>query len=376
MPKRTALYETHIAAGARVIEFGGWDMPVQYSGIVDEHHTVRNAVGIFDISHMGEVFVRGTAATAFLNKVLTNDASVLGVGQGQYSLMCQSNGGVIDDLYVFRVAAEEFLLIINASRIDADLQWLNSCWVGFEARDRVEVQNQSDVLSAVAVQGPNAVRFIDACCDAGSWGGKRPSELVKNEILRAAFESQPVYISRTGYTGEDGFELVAPNALIAGLWRRCLEAGAAHGIKPAGLGARDTLRTEACYPLYGHELNDTVTPVEAGLSFFVNFNKGEFNGRAVLWQQKTEGASRKSVAFRMTEKSAPPRQLYRVLDEQGNPVGEVTSGTQSPTLSAGVGMALVPPSLSAPGTRLSIEIRGKSYPAVTCRKPLYKRTVS
>ena len=373
MLKRTSLYEAHISSGARVIEFGGWEMPVQYSGIVDEHHTVRTAVGLFDISHMGEVFVSGSAAEGFLNAVLSNDVRKLEVGLGQYTLMCRPDGGVVDDLYVFRVGALEYLLIINASRIEADVAWLRSCWAGFSGRSEVVLNDQSEQWSAVALQGPKAGEMIDACVDWEAGGGRRPSELKKNQILQICGAGFTAYVSRTGYTGEDGFEIVMPNDRAREVWDRTIAAGRSSGLKPVGLGARDTLRTEACYPLYGHELNETTTPIEAGLGFFVSLDKGEFNGRSILVGQKTGGVTRKSVAFRMTDRSAPPRQHYAIVSSAGQKIGEVTSGTQSPTLNVGIGMGMVVPELAKPGTPVQIEIRGKLYPAVVVSKPFYKR---
>ncbi len=377
MLKRTALYNAHVALGARLIEFGGWEMPVHYSGIVDEHFAVRSSAGLFDISHMGEVFIKGAAATSFLNQTLTNDIENLAIGSGQYTQMCRSDGGTVDDLYVFLTADQEYCLIINASRIEADVSWLQECLAGYARRDDVVVDNQSDRWSAVAVQGPRAAAFIDACVDLAhsEVPVPRPSELKKNQIMAASIASQSVWLSRTGYTGEDGFEIVTPNAVVEALWLRVLDAGSEYGLKPVGLGARDTLRTEACYPLYGHELGDDLTPIEAGLGFFVSFEKGEFNGRAALWEQKQNGVNRKLVAFRMTDRSAPPRPHYPIWNLTGERIGEVTSGTQSPTLAAGIGMGFVPPAFAKVGTELGIEIRGRPFPAVVVSRPFYRATV-
>ncbi len=283
--KRTPLYAVHQELGGKLIEFGGWEMPVQYTSITDEHLAVRKAAGLFDISHMGEVLISGAGAEAFLNHTLTNDIRKLAPGQGQYTLMCNERGGVIDDLYAYRLAAQEYLLIINASRIEADVAWLARQLAAFAGGGEAKLENASDELGAVAVQGPHVVDFIDACFPGPSTGGTsvaRVTDLKKNQVASFSFVGDRVWISRTGYTGEDGFEVVAPGQLIERVWNQLLSAGQAHGLKPAGLGARDTLRTEVCYPLYGHELDDNTTPIEAGLGFFVVLEKGGFIGRAVL----------------------------------------------------------------------------------------------
>ena len=272
MLKRTPLYAAHQRLGGKVIEFGGWEMPVQYSSIVDEHLAVRRAGGIFDISHMGEVSLQGPGAVGFLNFLLTNDASKLAVGQGQYTLMCNERGGVIDDLYAYRIGPEEFLLVINASRIDVDVAWMEKQLAGWAGRAGVKFQNLSDAMAAVALQGPKVRSFIDQALPGPMSGGAavvKISDLKKNEIALTSWEGQTVYVGCTGYTGEDGFEVIAPAALIEAIWTRLLALGHAHCLQPAGLGARDTLRTEMCYPLYGHELDENTTPIEAGVGFFV-----------------------------------------------------------------------------------------------------------
>lgn len=380
MLKRTPLFSAHQRAGGKLIEFGGWEMPVQYSSIVDEHLAVRKSAGLFDISHMGEVRIRGPRAAAFLNQLLTNDIRKLEPGWGQYTLMCQPNGGVVDDLYAYRLGADEYFLIINASRIDADLAWMQSSLSGFPEASAVTLENLSDQLSAVALQGPKTPEFIDACIAGPSVGGaqvKKPSELKKNQIaLFQTTEFGAVWTARTGYTGEDGFEMVAANGSIEALWNRVLAAGHAHCCQPAGLGARDTLRTEMGYPLYGHELDETTTPIEAGLGFFVALDKGEFTGRSVLAEQKAKGVTKKCVAFKMAERTAPPRPHYPIWSTGPGAalVGEVVSGTQSPSLQCGIGMGYVPPSLAEPNTSIEIEVRGRKWPATVLKKPLYKRS--
>jgi aminomethyltransferase len=376
--KRTPLYPTHQKLGAKLIEFGGWEMPVQYTSIVDEHLAVRSAAGLFDISHMGELLVSGPAAESFLNEALTNDIRKLAPGQGQYTLCCNERGGVIDDLYAYRLAAAEYLLIVNASRIEADTGWLEKQVANFERRSQVTLRNTSDVTGALAVQGPKVAGFIDACFPGPSSSGTevaKASELQKNQVGQFSFQGLPVWVSRTGYTGEDGFEVVAPADLIVAVWDKVQAAGQAHGVKPAGLGARDTLRTEVCYPLYGHELDEDTTPIEAGLGFFVALDKGEFTGRDKLAEQKSNGVKKKLVAFKMTDRCAPPRPHYPIWSTGPQPakVGEVVTGTQSPSLGIGVGMGYVPPELSKPQTPITIEIRGKQSPAIVMAKPLYRK---
>ena len=392
--KRTALFPAHQNLGARLIDFGGWEMPVQYTGIVEEHLAVRNAAGIFDISHMGEVTVSGAGAEAFLNSVLTNDLRRLHPGEGQYTLMCNPRGGVIDDLYAYKLSDGVYFLIINASRIEPDVAWLKARAATFSGE--LKLTDASHNYAAVAVQGPRVKEFINGCLPGASISAMRVNAvtgLKKNQIGGFKFENHCVLVSRTGYTGEDGFEIVGSDEAIQNVWDKMLAAGQPFGIKPCGLGARDTLRTEVCYPLYGHELDEGTTPIEAGLGFFVPLDKGEFNGRPVLMDQKTNGTKKKLVAFKMTGKSAPPRPHYpiwavarasRPCDENqqntgGTPmplagVGVVTSGTQSPSLGIGIGMGYVPPELAKPDTEIEIEIRGKKSEAVIVQKPIYKKS--
>jgi aminomethyltransferase len=376
--KRTPLYAAHAKLGGKLIEFGGWEMPVQYSSITDEHLAVRKAAGLFDISHMGEVLVSGPAAQAFLNRTLTNDLAKLAPGQGQYTLMCNERGGVIDDLYAYRLAHEEYLLIINASRIEADVGWLERQSAAFNRRSEVTLENASDAMGAVAIQGPRVAEFINECFPGPSTGGTsvaHATDLKKNQVAGFRWGDGTIWVSRTGYTGEDGFEVVAPAKTIEAIWNHVLSTGQSHGLKPAGLGARDTLRTEVCYPLYGHELDENTTPMEAGLGFFVALDKGEFVGRTVLAEQKAKGTNRKLVAFKMTDRSAPPRPGYAVWSTGPAPakIGAVVSGTQSPALGVGIGMGYVPPDHAKSNTTLGIEIRGKQAPAVVVPKPFYRK---
>ena len=376
MSKRTALFSAHQKLGARLIDFGGWEMPVQYTGIVEEHLAVRNAAGIFDISHMGEVTVSGAAAAEFLNRVLTNDIRRLAPGEGQYTLMCNERGGAIDDLYAYRLSGEVYLLIINASRIEPDVAWLKSQAAEFQGHAGLQLTDASHNYAAVAVQGSRVREFINACVPGGSNSAMRVNavtDLKKNQIGGFQFENHSVLVSRTGYTGEDGFEIVGSDDAIRHLWDQILAAGQPFGIKPCGLGARDTLRTEVCYPLYGHELDEDTTPIEAGLGFFVSLDKGEFNGSSVLAEQNAGGVKKKLAAFKMVGKSAPPRPHYPIW-ANGASVGIVTSGTQSPSLNLGIGMGYVPPDFARPAAKIEIEIRGKLFAAVVVQKPIYRKS--
>ena len=376
MLKRTPLFAAHQKLGAKFVDFGGWEMPVQYTSVTDEHLAVRKAAGIFDISHMGEVTVSGAAAADFLNHVLTNDIRKIGPGEGQYTLMCNERGGVIDDLYAYSLSQGVYLLIVNASRVQADVAWLQKQAELFHRGDQLYMTDASHNYAAVAVQGPSVKEFIDDCITGASncaWRAPRVTALKKNQIGGFVFHSHDVLISRTGYTGEDGFEIVGNDKPIREVWDALLEAGKSFGIKPCGLGARDTLRTEVCYPLYGHELDENTTPIEAGVGFFVALDKGDFIGRAVLAEQKANGVSKKCVAFKMTDKSAPPRPHYPIWTN-GARVGEVVSGTQSPSLNIGIGMGFVPPESAKAGTAIDIEIRGKRAAAVVVQKPIYRKS--
>jgi aminomethyltransferase len=349
MLKRTPLFKSHQKLGAHLVEFGGWEMPLSYTGIIDEHLTVRSAAGLFDISHMGEFSVSGSAAVDFLNFVLTNDARKLQPGQGQYTIMCNERGGAIDDLYAYRLGEVEFLLIVNAARIEADFDWLKKQLAAFPSRASVELKDRSSELAAA---------------------------LQKNEIARFNFDGRIIWVSRTGYTGEDGFEIVAEAEIAEPLWDKLLATGQSAGIKPAGLGARDTLRTEVCYPLYGHELDENTSPLEAGLGFFVALGKGEFIGREVLARQKAQGPPRKLAAFKMAERGAPPRPGYAIWSagDGAEAIGKVASGTQSPSLGIGIGLGFVAPAFSPVNTAIAVEVRGRRVPAVIVPRPIYKRS--
>ncbi|HRJ72632.1 MAG TPA: glycine cleavage system aminomethyltransferase GcvT, partial [Terrimicrobiaceae bacterium] len=321
MSKRTPLYENHLAAGGRIVDFAGWEMPVQYTGILDEHRAVREGCGVFDISHMGEFFVRGAGSQAWLDSLLTNRVAKLAVGESQYSLLLNDQGGVIDDLIVYRIAEAEFLLVVNAAKIDEDAAWFRR-----HAADGVSFEDRSGDFAALAVQGPRAAEIFGKC-----FGRELPPE--RNRVL----QWDGLFAVTTGYTGEAGFEIVVPAARAGEFWDRFLAAG----VKPCGLGARDTLRLEMCYPLNGSDLGPDRTPLEAGLGFFVDLEKGPFIGREALAAQKAAGLPSRLVAILVEDKSPPIRPHYPVLAE-GQTVAETTSGALSPSLGAGIAMAYLP----------------------------------
>jgi aminomethyltransferase len=360
--QKTALFAAHQKLGARLVDFGGWNMPVQYSGIIEEHKAVREAAGVFDISHMGEFFIGGSGALAFLNGLLTNDAEKLGVGQGQYTLMLNEQGGVIDDLILYRLHETEFLLVINASKIEEDRAWIKT-----NLPAGVDFSDKSDTTSAVALQGPKALEIARAFLGAG-W-----PEPKRNEITSYSWNCQPILAARTGYTGEDGLELFFANEIAENFFFALLEAGKPFGLKPCGLGARDTLRLEACLPLNGNDLSNQRTPLEAGLGFFVSLTKeAVFPGKDVLQKQKSNGVNEKLIAFRVKEKGPPPRPHYALFQGEER-VGEVTSGAPSPVLGYGIGLAYVEAAQAEPGTMLALEVRGMRVPVEVVKKPFYKR---
>jgi aminomethyltransferase len=359
--KRTPLYPLYASYGAKVIDFGGWELPVQFSSILEEHEAVRTRAGLFDVSHMGEVYVSGSDALAYLQRLTTNDVANLQIGQAQYSLMCYPDGGVVDDLLVYRLAEEQYMLVINAANIEKDVDWLHK-----HAEGEVSVRNVSNEMSLLALQGPRAVDILQTLTEV-------PLAALKSFHFYAdvSLGEATVLLSRTGYTGEDGFELYVPNEQAPALWQLILQAGAPFGVLPVGLGARDTLRFEARLPLYGQELSSSISPLEAGLGFFVKWNKPEFIGSEALALQKQVGPARKSVGIEMIERGIPrfPYEVY--ADERL--VGQVTTGTQSPTLKKNVGLALVEAHYAALGTELFVEIRGKQIKAVVVATPFYNR---
>ncbi|HEU5313039.1 MAG TPA: glycine cleavage system aminomethyltransferase GcvT [Candidatus Udaeobacter sp.] len=362
-PKKTPLYEEHVRVGARIIPFAGWLMPVQYTSIVEEHQAVRNNVGIFDISHMGQLIAESARAREWLNTMLTNNIDKLVVGTGQYTFLLNELGGIIDDLIVYRIGEQKFLLVVNAARTDEDFAWLRD---HLPAANAVPLVNRSADFGGVAIQGPRIAELFHALF------GKDIDLPPRNSVADFPFDGTTVSVARTGYTGEDGIEVFFRATDGARFWNTALERGKPFGIKPCGLGARDTLRLEMCYPLNGSDLSTERNPIEAGLGFFVDLTKPNFIGRDVLLETKEKGPREKLVPFRMKEKGPPPRPHYGVF-ENGERIGEVTSGTLSPSLNWGVGMAYVSAAHAKAGAQIDIEIRGQKFPATIEKKPLYKK---
>ena len=360
--KRTPLYDEHVRRGGKMIPFGGWLMPVQYNSIVEEHRVVRNNVGMFDISHMGQLIVDGRSAREWLNKMLTNNIDKPDVGSGQYTFLLNEHAGIIDDLIGYRIGEEKFLLVVNASRTDEDFAWLDR----HRSHD-VDLRNRSAEFGGVAIQGPRVVDFFHRLL------GDDVDLPARNQIVDFKLERMSLTIARTGYTGEDGVEVFFSASDAPKFWNLVLEKGERFGIKPCGLGARDTLRLEMCYPLNGSDLSPERNPIEAGLGSFVDLTKPDFIGREVLLRTKKDGPREKLVPFRMKDKGPPPRPHYSVFNN-GERVGEVTSGTLSPSLNWGVGMAYVSTPHAKIGSKIDIEIRGQKFPATIEKKPLYKKS--
>ncbi|MFZ4766471.1 MAG: glycine cleavage system aminomethyltransferase GcvT, partial [Roseimicrobium sp.] len=344
---QSPLHEKHVALGARLVPFAGWEMPVQYSGIVEEHKAVRARVGVFDISHMGQFLLEGHGAAAFLNRALTNNVSKLAPGEGQYTLLLNERGGVIDDLIVYRLSEREFFLVVNASKIAEDEAQLRSLGIPEDAQFR----NISTATGGLAVQGPRSREVF-----ATVFG---PDAIFppRNSVFLSVADAGVLYLCGTGYTGEEGFEFFAPASSIGDWFDKLTDAARTFGGMPCGLGARDTLRLEMGYPLNGNELAPDKTPLQAGLGFFVDFDKGAFVGREVLIEQKEIGLPTKLTGFRMTAPSPPPRAHYGVW-ANGALVGEVCSGGLSPSLGLGIGMAYLPTEFAKPEFPIEIEIRG------------------
>jgi aminomethyltransferase len=359
--KKTSLYDEHVRLGAKMVPFAGWLMPVQYTSIVEEHQAVRNNVGVFDISHMGQFIVDGDGARDWLNRMLTNNVEKLDVGMGQYTFLLNDRGGIIDDLIVYRVGEQKYLLVVNAARADEDFAWLQN-----HLEKGLSLTTRSADFGAVAIQGPHTMALFHALV------GEYIELPARNHIVDIPFEKTNVSVARTGYTGEDGIEVFFPANDAARFWRSLLERGKALGIKPCGLGARDTLRLEMCYPLNGSDLSPERNPIEAGLGFFVDLTKPDFVGRDALLKTKESGPREKLVPFRMREKGPPPRPHYAV-SRNGERIGEVTSGTLSPSLNWGIGMAYVSTAHAKIGTEIDIEIRAQKFPATIEKKPLYRK---
>ena len=358
--KQTPLHAVHRQMGAKMVPFGGWDMPVQYRGILDEHKAVRGAAGIFDVSHMGEVEFRGPAAREALQGLTSNDVSRLLVGQVQYSALTTEAGTFVDDLTVYKFADDHYLVTVNASNIDKDFAWMKD-----HARGHAEIRNLSDETALIAVQGPRAPEIVQKLTPL-DLSGIKYYWFVQGKVL-----GRDAVVSRTGYTGEDGFEIYLKPGYAAALWNALLEAGSPLGLLPCGLGARDTLRLEAKMALYGNDIDDRHTVLEADLGWILKLEKGDFIGRAVLARQKADGVRRKLVGFEMTGRGIA-RSHYRIV-KGGQPIGEVTSGSPAPWLNRNIGLGYVAVEHSAIGTEFDILIRDNPVPARVVQTPFYKR---
>jgi len=359
--KDTALSAIHAALGAKMVPFAGYNMPVSYQGINLEHQTVREKVGVFDVSHMGEFFVTGPNALSLIQRVCSNDASKLEDGEAQYSCFPNEDGGVVDDLIVYRIAAEKWLLVVNASNIDKDWAWINS-----HNTMEATLENSSDHYSLLAIQGPKAIQAMQSLTQ------ENLSAIKFYTFKMNTFAGvENVIISATGYTGSGGFEIYCKNTQVAKIWTKVLEAGADWGIQPIGLAARDTLRLEMGYCLYGNDIDDTTSPLEAGLGWITKFNKDFINSES-LKKQKEIGVSKTLVGFELSQRGIP-RQGYAIVDAQGNSIGRVTSGTMSPSMGKGIGLGYVPVALKEVGSQIHIQIRNKIVPAMVVKLPFYKK---
>ena len=354
--KSTPLESLHIELSAKMVPFAGWNMPVQYTSNMDEHKTVRESVGVFDISHMGQFFLQGQGSEEWLNGILTNDVNKLNVGDAQYTMMLNQEAGVIDDLIIYKMATDEIFMVVNASKIDEDFAWLNKHLI-----EGLSLSDESDSWAGMAVQGPDAAEIYRKLFPSRTLP-KRNRMDFWNE------RGSEIIVCRTGYTGEDGFELFVTAQSGCEWFKKCIDLGA----KPCGLGARDSLRLEVCFPLNGSDLSSERTPLEAGLGFFCALDK-PFIGSDILMQQKQSGLNERLVAIQYNERGAPPRAHYSVHSKEGEHLGELTSGVFSPSLEVGIGMGYLPVSHAAVGTEVEIDVRGRRFPAVVVKKPFYKK---
>ncbi|MEG0969761.1 MAG: glycine cleavage system aminomethyltransferase GcvT [Acidaminococcaceae bacterium] len=361
--KKTPLYDLHVQYGGKIVEFGGWLLPVQYSGIIEEHKAVRNQAGLFDVSHMGEIRATGQGALDFIQNLVTNDMADLAVGQTRYSPMCYTDGGTVDDLLIYKYAADDYLLVVNAANIEKDWEWMQANTGDFA----VQLVNESPATAQLALQGPLAVAILsqltDFAVDSLKYYHFAPSVVVAGK---------PTMISRTGYTGEDGFEIYCAPEDAPSLWEAIMTAGKEEGLLPAGLGCRDTLRFECCMPLYGHELSAEITPLMAGVGMFVKLDKPAFNGLTVLKEQKAHGLPRRVMGIEVTGRGIA-RADYPVKC-QGQVIGRVTTGSPAPSLGKNMALALIDTDFAVIGKEVAIEVRGKDVAGVIVKKPFYKRS--
>lgn len=360
--KKTALYDVHVALGAKMVPFAGYEMPVQYTGVNVEHECVREGVGVFDVSHMGEFLISGPGALPLIQKVTSNDASTLTIGRAQYSCMPNGKGGIVDDLIVYKIKDEQYLLVVNASNMEKDWNWISS-HNSFGA----EMRDLSDDYSLLAIQGPKAVEAMQSLTSINL------SEIKYYHFEVADFAGiEHVIISATGYTGSGGFEIYCKNSEVKQVWDKVFEAGADFGIQPIGLAARDTLRLEMGFCLYGNDIDDTTSPLEAGLGWITKLNKEDFIDKDFLSKQKEAGVSRKLVAFEMVDRGIP-RHDYRILNESGDVIGKVTSGTMSPSMKVSIGLGYVETAYSGVDSEIFVEIREKPVKAKVVKLPFYKK---
>jgi len=360
--KRTPLWERHRALGGKMVPFGGWDMPVEYSGLADEHRAVRSRAGLFDVSHMGEIRVRGPKAFETVQRLTCNDVAALDDGKAQYSAFLTEQGTFVDDLLTYRIAPDDYLLVVNASNTPKDVEWAKR-----QESPGAAVEDESAIWAQLSLQGPLAERVLQPLTDV------KLADLGYYRFVTGHVAGVTALVSRTGYTGEDGFEVYLHPNRAGDVWDAILEAGRPHGVIPAGLGARDTLRLEATLALYGNDIDDTTTPWEANLGWIVKMKKGDFTGRDALAKQKEAGITRRLVGFEVTGRGIARHGFPVSVDAGSGPVGVVTSGTQTPTVGKPIGLAYVPAGRATPGTPLAIDVRGRSVAARVVPTPFYKR---
>jgi len=359
---RTVFYETHKALGAQFIEFAGWEMPVSYTGVLEEHKAVRTTAGLFDVSHMGRIQVDGQGAKGFLQHLSTADVAALRPGQACYTLFCNHEGGIIDDLLIYKLKRASYLLCVNAANRDKCLNWIRKNAADFS---NLLIEDVSDSIAQIAIQGPASLQILQELTDADI------SCLKLKTFVEARLGGMDSYIARTGFTGERGYEVFLPSIIAPGIWESIMKKGEPFGLKPAGLGARDTLRLEMGYPLYGSDMDETTTPIEASLERAVDFEKGDFIGKEAILRKKERGIERKLVGFELLQKGIP-RHGYRIYSN-GKTLGVVTSGNFSPTLKKGIGLGYIHPNYSGAGSEILIDIRGKAVLAVVVELPFYKK---
>ena len=362
--KKTALYQEHVNLGAKIVEFAGYQMPVQYSGIIQEHQAVRQQVGLFDVSHMGEFFIEGEDALDCIQYLCSNDISKLQDGQAQYNYLPNDRGGVVDDLIVYRFTNNRYMLVVNASNIAKDREWIQA--VIAEKQFQVDFTDQSEAYALLALQGPKASEVLEQLTDVDI----RAIKYYHFKVGEVA-SVDTVIISGTGYTGSGGFELYVPKNHASEIWNKILSVGESVGIQPCGLGSRDTLRIEAGYCLYGHEITEDISPLEAGLGWVTKLDT-HFLGSALLAQHKAEGITRKITPLLVTEKGGIPRPGYPILNKDGEPIGEVSSGTSSPTLKQGIALAFLDKEYTSPGTEVYLQVRNKSIACQVVKLPFVK----